>query len=157
YMSHLPTMPPGTDGTSISKPTSQQREFRGVPSRNFQLESRTRMRSRKNRLILALLIAILSVLLRIVFAPVLGSRGVQVWLWWKSRDSNVTIKIDSIEAPFLQPIVLRGIRVQSKPDAEFRIDATTPRVVFALNLKGILLRTRGKALRSLLIEKLHAE
>jgi hypothetical protein len=147
-------MPPGTDGTSASRSNSQRREF---TARNFELESQPRKRSRKNRLIFGLLLAILLVLLVIVFSPVLLTRGVRLWVWWKSRGSNVTITFESVEAPFLRPIVLRGVRVQTKPEAEFRIDATAPRMVVALNLKGILLRTRGRALRNLQIEKLQVE
>jgi hypothetical protein len=114
------------------------------------------MGSRK-RLIIGLLGVVLAVFLTIIFAPALVSRGVQLWLWWKTRGSNITVKIDAVEAPFLHPIVLRGVRIQTSPAAEVRIDATAARVVFALNLKGILLRTRGRTLRSLVIQDLRAQ
>src|SRR3954471_11154937 len=114
------------------------------------------MRSR-NRFIIGLLGIALVVLLMIVFAPALVSRGVQLWLWWKTRSTGVTVKIDDVDAPFLSPIVLRGVRIQTSQASAVQIKASAARVVFALNLKGILLRTRGRTLRNLVIQDLHAE
>src|SRR4029077_7863966 len=91
------------------------------------------------------------------FAPVLVSKWVQVWLWWKTHGTEITITTESIEAPFLHPIVIRGARIKSNPTAPVQINVSAARVVFGLNLQSILLRTRGPTLRSLTIETLHVE
>jgi len=96
-------------------------------------------------------------LLLTAFAPLLISNGIRLWFWWKTRNTNVTAKIDGIDAPFLRPITLRGVRIQTTAPAAARIDLTAARVIFGLNLKSILLRTRGRTLQNLLVQGLHAE
>jgi hypothetical protein len=96
-------------------------------------------------------------LLVILFAPVLVSKGVQLWLWWKTRGTGITVTTESIEAPFLHPIVMQGVKIKSDTAAPVQIKVSASRVVFGLNLKSILLRTRGPTLKSLTVETLHAE
>src|SRR5205085_11775162 len=57
----------------------------------------------------------------------------------------------------LRPIVLRGIRIQTSSAAPVRIDVSADDAVFALNLKGILLRTRGRTLRTLAVHGLRVQ
>src|SRR5690242_18497492 len=97
----------------------------------------------RTRLRIAVVALALAVLLVILFAPVLVSKGVQIWLWWKTRGTDVTLTTESIEAPFLHPIVMRGIRIKTQPAAPVQINVSASRAVFGLNLKSILLRTRG--------------
>ena len=108
------------------------------------------------RLLIGFLLVATFTLLVFLFAPLLVSKGVRLWFWWKTHGTNVTIKFDEIEAPFLRPIVLRGVRIETKPGAAVRIDARVNEVVFALNLKGILLRTRGRTLRTLALQGLRS-
>ncbi|HJT81949.1 MAG TPA: hypothetical protein VJ719_12185, partial [Chthoniobacterales bacterium] len=111
----------------------------------------------KNRIFVAVVLMLVCAGLVIAFSPLLVARGVQTWFWWKTRGTNVTVKIDQIEAPFLRPIVLRGVRLKTGPASAVRIDVTAARVVFGLNLKSVLWRTRGRTLRSLLVQGLHLE
>lgn len=133
-----------------AQPDSEQRERRPakkqLPRGSF-----------KNRIFLAVVLVLISAGLVIAFSPLLVARGVQAWFWWKTRGTNVTVKIDQIEAPFLRPIVLRGVRVETTPPTAVRINIIAARVVFGLNLKSILWRTRGRTLRSLLVQGLHVE
>jgi len=93
----------------------------------------------------------------LVFAPVLISTWVRSWIWWKTHGTNLTVKIESIEASLLHPIVLRNVRLQTGPTAKTRIDATANRVIIGLNLKAILVRTRGRALRDLQMQTMRIE
>ncbi|MFL6515984.1 MAG: hypothetical protein ACJ8M1_13280, partial [Chthoniobacterales bacterium] len=90
-------------------------------------------------------------------APFMVSKAIRWWLWWKTRGTNITVTIDAIDTPFLRPILLRGVRVQTAPGAAARLDLTAGRVVLGLNLRSILLRTRGRALRNVQVQGLHAE
>ena len=74
------------------------------------------MRVRK-RLGLGVLLAAFCALLILLFTPLLVSKGVRLWCWWKTRGTDATIRIDSVDAPFLRPIILRGVRIQSGPNA----------------------------------------
>ena len=67
----------------------------------------------KNRLFLFGLLVLLAALLAIVFAPVAVSNGLRLWVWWKSRQEGLTVSIDKIDAPFLQPVVIRSFHVKS--------------------------------------------
>ncbi len=69
----------------------------------------------KNRLFLFSLLVLLAALLAIVFAPVAVSNGLRLWVWWKSRQEGLTVSIDKIDAPFLQPVVIRGFRLGYTP------------------------------------------
>jgi hypothetical protein len=111
----------------------------------------------RTRLRIGLLAIVMVTLLVVLFAPVLVSRGVQLWLWWKTHGTEVTITTESIEAPFLHPMVMRGVRIKTQPPAAVQINVSANRVVFGLNLKSILLRTRGPTLRNLAIEGMRVE
>src|SRR5438552_667840 len=111
----------------------------------------------RTRLRIGLLAIVMVTLLVVLFAPVLVSKGVQLWLWWKTHGTEVTFTTESIEAPFLHPMVMRGVRIKTQPAAAVQINVSANRVVFGLNLKSILLRTRGPTLRNLAIEGVHVE
>lgn len=111
----------------------------------------------RNRFFIAAVLVLIGIGLVIAFAPLLVANGVRTWFWWKTRGTNVGVTIDHIEAPFLRPLVLRGVRVRTAPASAVGIDITAARVVFGLNLKSILWRTRGRTLRSLLVQGLHVE
>jgi hypothetical protein len=114
------------------------------------------MRSQR-RFLFVLLAVVLVTLLLIVFSPALVAKGLRVWLWWNARAEKLTLKVDNIDAPFLRPIVLRGIHLKSADDAAVRIEANATQAVVSLNLKSILLRSRGRALENLSVEGLRAE
>ena len=111
----------------------------------------------KNRLFLVGLLLLLAALLAIVFAPVAVSNGLRLWVWWKSRKEGLTISIDKIDAPFLQPVVIGSLHVKSTRADALHIDLSATEAQLDLNLSRILFRRRGHAIRNLLIQDLRGE
>ena len=111
----------------------------------------------KNRLLLPSLLILLVSLLAIWFAPFAVSHSLRLWIWWKAREQKLTVKIDQIDAPFLRRVVVRGFRMTSAPDAAFHIDVSAAQATVNLNLKAILMRMGGRAIRTLSVEGLHAQ
>ena len=111
----------------------------------------------KNRLFLFSLLVLLAALLAIVFAPFAVSNGLRLWVWWKSRQEGLAISIDKVDAPFLQPVVIRSLQVKSVRTDALHIDLTATQVQLDLNFSRILLHRRGHAIRNLSIEDLHGE
>ena len=89
--------------------------------------------------------------------PLLISTGLRLWIWWKARQEHLSVRIDQIDAPFLRPVVLRGVRVLSARNTFFRIEAQATRVDLGLNLKGIILHAGGRAVRNVAINGLRME
>jgi len=111
----------------------------------------------KNRLFLASLLILLAALFAIWFTPFTVSNGIRLWVWWKARHEGLIVDIDKIEAPFLRSVAIRGLRVRSMPENAFLIDLTVTQASLDLNLKRILLRMRGRAIRDLSIQELRGE
>ncbi|MDQ2825228.1 MAG: hypothetical protein M3R29_07255 [Verrucomicrobiota bacterium] len=111
----------------------------------------------KNRLLLGSLIVLIAGLLGIVFSPVIVADGVRLWIWWKARQQKLTVKIDKIEAPFLRPILLRGLRITSSSDAAFRVELSAAQATASLNLKSILLGMSGRTVQHLSVTSLRLE
>src|ERR1700686_4212215 len=111
----------------------------------------------KNRVLLPSLLILLVSLLAIWFAPFAVSHSLRLWLWWKAREQKLTVKIDQIDAPFLRPVVVRGFRMTSAPDAAFHIDVNAAQATVNLNLKRPLMRMARGAIRTFWLEGLHAE
>ena len=111
----------------------------------------------KNRFFLVSLLILLVALFVIWVTPFAVSNGVRSWIWWKARHEGLIVNVDSVDAAFLRPIVVGGLRVKSAPENAFRIDLTVAEASFDLNLRRILLRMRGRAIRDLMIQGLHGE
>src|SRR5213594_1055405 len=111
----------------------------------------------KNRLFLFSFLVLLAALLAIVFAPFAVSNGLRLWVWWKSRQEGLAVSIDKIDAPFLQPVLIRNLHVKSVRADALQIDLTATQVQLDLNFSRILLHRRGHAIRNLSIEDLHGE
>ncbi len=111
----------------------------------------------KNRVFLGGLLVIVAGVLTVVFAPLLVSNGLRLWIWWQARSNECTVAIDKVEAPLLRPVIMLGVHIKSQPDAALRVDAHAARVVVGLNLQSILLRTRGRAIREISVTDLEAE
>jgi hypothetical protein len=94
------------------------------------------MRGKRLLLIFAagLLIAIL---VAVCFAPVIVAGGLRVWAQRVAYREGLRLELGEIEAPLLQPIVIRNVHVRSDPGMPFQIDCTSPRVELGLNLSGI--------------------
>ncbi len=133
-----------------AQPESEKRDRGGATKTRASI-------SWRNRIFIIVASLLLAATLAVVCSPFLIAKGVQSWCWWKTRGTNFTIRFDKIEAPFLQPIILRGVRLQTTPTSAVRIDVTAARVTFGLNVRSILWRTRGRTLRSLLVQGLHVE
>src|SRR6266700_2948606 len=111
----------------------------------------------KNRFFLVSLLILLAALFVMWLRPFADSNGVRSWFWWKARHEGLIVNIDRVDAPFLRPIVVRGLRVKSTPENAVRIDLTVTQASFDLNLKRILLRMREHAIRDLTIQCLRGE
>jgi hypothetical protein len=111
----------------------------------------------KKRLFGFTLLLLLAGILLFALTPFAVANGLRVWIWWNARQQNLTVKIEAIDAPLLRPAVMRGFHISSSPDSICRIDVSAVRVVVALNLQSIVLRTRGPAVRTLSVEGLRAE
>src|SRR5438552_2195408 len=111
----------------------------------------------KNRLLLASPFIVLAGVLAIWFTPFAVSHSLRLWLWWRAREQKLTVKIDQIDAPLLRPVVVRGFRMTSAPDAALHIDVSAVQATGNLNLKALLMGMGGRAIRTLSVEGLHAE
>src|SRR6266566_4570820 len=111
----------------------------------------------KTRFLFASLLILLTVLLGIWLTPFAVSNGVRFWLWRKARQEGLVVKFDKIDAPFLRPVVISGLRVTSTRENAFSIDLTATEASVDLNLKRILLHARGRAIHNLSIGQLHGE
>jgi hypothetical protein len=111
----------------------------------------------RTRLLRGTLFVLLVVLIAIWFTPFAVSNGIRLWVWWKGRQEGLIVKIDKIDAPLLRPVTFRGLKVTSTSGNAFRIELTATQASAALNLKSILLRTGGRAIRSVSIQQLRGE
>ena len=111
----------------------------------------------KNRFLLLSVLILFVALLAIALAPFAVSNGLRLWVWWKSRHDGLSVTIDEIDAPFLQPIAIRSLHVRSVRADTLHIDLTATQVQLDLNFSGFFLRRRGHAIRNLSIADLHGE
>lgn len=111
----------------------------------------------KTRFLLAVLFVLLATLFTILFTPFAVSNGVRLWAWWKGQQEGLIVNIDNIDAPFLRPVVVRGFRIRNARDDGFHINVSVTEARLDLNLKRILLRTRGHGIRNLLLQQFHGE
>jgi len=111
----------------------------------------------RTRLLLGALFVLLAVLIVIWFTPFAVSNGIRLWVWWNARQEGLIVKIDKIDAPFLRPVTLRGLNITSTSDNAFRIELTATQASAALNLKSIMLRRGGRAIRSVSIQQLRGQ
>src|SRR4029453_6574307 len=99
----------------------------------------------KNRLFLAGPLILLATLIAILFAPLVVSNGVRLWVWWKARQEGLVVNLDQIDAPLLRPVVIRGCRLRSGPDNAFQFEFIVKQATLDLNFEHILLGMRGRA------------
>src|SRR5215469_496673 len=111
----------------------------------------------KTRFLLAVLFVLLATLFMILFTPFAVSNGVRLWAWWKGQQEGLIVNIDKIDAPFLGPVVVRGFRIRNARDDGFRINVSVTEARLDLNLKRILLRRPGHAIRNLLLQQFHGD
>ncbi len=109
---------------------------------------------RKKRLVILGSVLLLVALVAVLFAPITLSTGFRVWSWWEGRKQGLHVELGKIDAPFLRPIVIHHLRITDAQNAPFRIEIDADRAVLGLNMARILIGVRGRAIRSLSVEKL---
>src|SRR5262249_41146799 len=107
--------------------------------------------------LLVLLVILLAALAVVLFAPIAVSNGVRLWVWWFARQQGFIVTIDNIQAPFLRPIGIGELHLKSARDYARRRDVTATDARAALNVKQILLHTRGHDIRNVSVRELRAE
>jgi hypothetical protein len=91
----------------------------------------------KNRLILISLTLVAVALGAIVFAPLVVSNGLRLWLHWQAHRQKLTIEIGKISSPFLRPVSIERIRVTGEKGAATGIELNAERAILHLRLAGI--------------------
>ena len=94
----------------------------------------------QNKLLLAALIAVALLLFGAWSTPFVVASSVRLWLWSKSRQQGLAVRVDKVAAPLFRPVVLRGLHITSAPGARLQLEIDAPVLTVGLNLKSILLR-----------------
>jgi len=92
-----------------------------------------------------------------VSAPLAVSTGVRLWLAWKARQYHFSIGVERVDAPFLRPVVIHGLRITAAPSREGRSEFAAARISVGLNLRAILFRASDRAIRRVSIDGLQVE
>ncbi|MGC1321726.1 MAG: hypothetical protein WA849_06065 [Candidatus Udaeobacter sp.] len=111
----------------------------------------------KNRIFLIILVIVMLALAAVLLAPIAVSNGVRLWVWWFARQEGFVATIDSVDAPFLRPIVIPQIHLKSVRDDAVRVDVTVLDARVVLNLKHVFLHLSGRDIRNISIREFHAE
>ncbi|MEY2480103.1 MAG: hypothetical protein QOI04_1030 [Verrucomicrobiota bacterium] len=111
----------------------------------------------KTRLLVFLLCLLVVVAAIIFLAPTLVSGAVRVWIWREARLQGLKVELGKIDAPLLRPVVIRGIKIDSRAPGAFSIHLDAARAELQLNLAGIFSAARGRVLRKLSLAQTHAD
>ena len=111
---------------------------------------------RKNRLFLILAAVLIVALGTIVFASLIVSSGLRLWLSWQANRQQLKIDIGKISAPLLRPVLVDRIHVASQKGAATEIDLNAEHVVLHLRLAAIL-TGRSDGIRVMSIQNTRAE
>lgn len=87
-------------------------------------------------------------------APFAVSTGLRLWVTRAARQDGLNIEFGKIEAPFLRPVLLHELKINSSPGTSFHVLASAARVELDLNLAAIFFQSRGRVLRSLNADKI---
>src|SRR6516165_9270503 len=109
----------------------------------------------KKRVVRLSLIVLAIALALVLATPFLVAHGVRAWIWWTAREQGLQCTVESIDAPFLRPVELKGIHVTG--NNAVRTDLRAARVLVSLNLHSILLRGRDRAIENLVAENVDGE
>jgi hypothetical protein len=111
----------------------------------------------KNRIFLIIFVIVVVALAAVLLAPIAVANGVRLWVWWFARQEGFVATIDSVDAPFLRPIVIHQVHLKSARDDAVRIDVTMIDARLVLNLKHIFLHLSGRDIRNISVREFHAE
>jgi hypothetical protein len=106
---------------------------------------------RKKFLIVSGVSLLAATLLAVLFAPFLVATGLRFWIARAGRLQGLRIEMERIEAPFLRPAVIHGLRCTNETNALFRVEGAVARVEIDLNLSEIFAGT-SRPLHSLVAE-----
>ena len=109
------------------------------------------------RLLLFFLVLTLAGIIVILLAPLLVSDGLRLFAWMKGREQGIKIEFQKIDAPFLKPVVIHGLRVTSARPCLFRVDLAAERATFDLNLRTVFFLSNARVLHAVSIEGLRCE
>ena len=109
------------------------------------------------RLSLFALILTLASVVVVCLSPLLVSNGLRLFVWWKGRAQGVKIEFREIDAPFLKPVVIRGLRVTSARPCIVRIDLAAERATLDLNLRTIFFLSNARVLHAAWIDGLRCD
>lgn len=113
--------------------------------------------SLQRRLLLLSLLLLLGAIIAVAAAPLAISAGLRAWVAWSARQHGIDVELGEIEAPLLRPVVVRDLRLRSRPNAAFYVNVVAARAVLGLNLAAIFNQSRRRPLRSLSLENIRAE
>jgi hypothetical protein len=109
----------------------------------------------KKRFVRYGLIAVALATLIVFCTPLLVSTGVRCWIWWQARQQKLTCTVNKIDAPFLRPVELSGVHVSG--NGALRFDLAATHMTVSLNLRSMLLRTRGRAIAAVTADEVRGE
>ena len=110
----------------------------------------------RNRLLLISAAVLIVALSTIVFAPLVVSNGLRLWLHWQARRQELKIDIGKINAPFLRPISIERIHVTNRPGTATHIELNGEQAIFRVSLARIL-TGRGDSIQGVSIQTARAE
>ena len=90
--------------------------------------------------------------LAVYLAPLLVAGGLRLWIARTARQEGLLIVFEKIEAPLLRPVVVHKLQITSQADAPFHVMVEAPRVELGLNFAALFDQSRGRFLRSLMVE-----
>src|SRR5262245_28368090 len=108
----------------------------------------------RKRLLLFVLGLLLLAALDVLLAPLVVAHAVRWALEWVARREGLTATMDQVEAPFLQPVRIRNLRLTSSPGAARQVSFEAENVKLGLNLRGRIFSSQATLLREIQIDRL---
>ena len=97
---------------------------------------------RRKTLVLIVAAFFVAAVLALCLAPLIVANGVRLWAERVARREGLQLQLEKIEAPLLQPVVVRNLRIESSTTAPFLIKCVASRLELDLSLSGILTGAR---------------
>ncbi|MDP9098676.1 MAG: hypothetical protein M3N48_06735 [Verrucomicrobiota bacterium] len=108
---------------------------------------------RKKTLVLTAAALVVAAVLFLYLVPLIVANGVRLWAERVARREGLQVRLDEIDAPLFRPVVVRNLRIESRPSAPFLIKCAASRLELDLSLSGIFTGAR-RPLHALKIEGL---
>ena len=108
----------------------------------------------RKRFLIFLALALVLALLTALLSPFVIARGLRAWLWWAGQHEGVQVEIGNIEAPFLHPVTLDGLRILPAKEKARRVDLQAAQVTLDLNFRGWLLTKNARFVHAIAVERL---